>query len=237
MAFAALLALTLFAQGPAEAPAPSGTIAIQAQDDDVIPPGAPTDDYGFVAWCYGALDESLTVYQTVLPDLKDIDKRFGSPVKEAQPYGEDVVDEHKALKRFAAAMEAAERASPQPIADHGVSAINLGRSIWDPAKAQPRRQLAHAWLMWGLPNRCESTAKTLKTRATLLGQAMAIGAPKVDEPEHREPAPQPAPLAAPEPAAAPAPATPSIDTLLDSGGAPAKDKPAEDKQPPAGLTN
>ncbi len=234
MAFAALLALTLFAQGPAEAapPAPA-TIAIQDQGPDEIPPGAPTDDYGFVAWCYGALDESLTVYQVVLPDLKDIDAKFGSPVKEATPYAEDIVDEHKALKRFAAAMEAAERASPQPIADHGVAAITLGRSIWDPAKAQPRRQLAHAWLMWGLPNRCESTAKTLKTRATLLGQALAVGAPTVDEPEHREPAPQ----TAPEPAAAPAPAAPSIDTLLDSGAAPPKDKPAEDKPAPAGPTN
>jgi len=237
MAFAALLALTLFAQGPAEAPPPSGTIAIQAQDDDVIPPGAPTDDYGFVAWCYGALDESLTVYQVVLPDLKDIDAKFGSPVKETTPYAEDIVDERKALKRFASAMEAAERASPQPISEHGVAAINLGRSIWDPAKAQPRRQLAHAWLMWGLPNRCESTAKTLKTRATLLGQAMAVGAPTVDEPPHREPVPQPTPQGASEPVAAPAPASPSIDTLLDSGSAPAKDKPAEDKQPPAGSAN
>jgi hypothetical protein len=234
MALAALLALTLFAQGPAAASPPPATIAIQDQDDDVIPPGAPTDDYGFVAWCYGALDVSLTVYQAVLPDLKDIDKRFGSPVKEAQPYAEDIVDEHKALKRFAASMEAAERASPQPIADHGVAAINLGRSIWDPAKAQPRRQLAHAWLMWGLPNRCESTAKTLKTRATLLGQALAVGAPKVDEPSHHEPAP---PAAPPEPAAAAAPTNPSIDTLLDSGSAPAKDKPADDKQPPAGSAN
>ena len=229
MAFAALIALTLFAAGPADAAAPApGTISIQDQGSDEIPPGAPTDDYGFVGWCYGALDESIGVYQTVLPDLKDIDAKFGSPVKESQPYGEDIVDERKALKRFAAAMEAAERASPQPIAEHGVAAINMGRSIWDPAKAQPRRQLAHAWLMWGLPNRCESTAKALKTRATLLGQALAIGAPKVDEPERHAPAPPP-----PEPVAAPAPANPSIDTLLGPGGAPADDKSAPANPPPS----
>ena len=225
MAKAALLALALFAAAPAFAADPPATISIQDQGSDEVPPGAPTDDYGFVAWCYGALDESLSVYDTVLPDLKDIDAKFGSPVKEATPYAEDIVDEHKALKRFAAAMEAAERASPQPIAEHGVAAINQGRSIWDPAKTQPRRQLAHAWLMWGLPNRCESTAKTLKMRATLLGQAMAIGAPKVDAPEHRE-APPPPPAATTTPADAP-----TSDSLLDtSAGAPA-DKPKGETGP------
>ena len=234
MAKAALFALALFAAAPAQAapqtPAPDqATIAIQEQGSDEVPPGAPTDDYGFVAWCYGALDESLSVYDVVLPDLKDIDARFGSPVKEATPYADDIVDEHKALKRFAAAMEAAERASPQPIAEHGVAAINLGRSIWDPAKAQPRRQLAHAWLMWGLPNRCESTAKTLKARATLLGQAMAIGAPKVEAPEH------PAAPPAPPPPAATSPDAPTIDSLLDpdAGASTAKTKVKGDTAKPA----
>jgi len=224
----ALLALALQAAAPAFAEPPA-TISIQDQDSDEIPPGAPTDDYGFVAWCYGALDESIAVYSTVLPDLKDIDAKFGSPVKEATPYADDIVDEHKALKRFAAAMEAAERASPQSITDQGVMAMNKGRSIWDPAKAQPRRQLAHAWLMWGLPNRCESTAKTLKVRATLFGQAMAVGAPRVDGPEHpTAPPPPPAPAVTPD--------APSIDSLLDkdpggaggkSGGAPAKPGPSD----------
>ena len=222
MKAAALLTLIILAAAPAHAAPPPATITVQDQGSDEIPPGAPTDDYGFVAWCYGALDESIGVYQTVLPDLKDIDARFGSPVKEATPYAEDIVDEHKALKRFAAAMEAAERASPQPITEHGVAAMNLGRSIWDPAKAQPRRQLAHAWLMWGLPNRCESAAKTLKVRATLLGQALAVGAPKVDAPAHHDtPAPAP-PTATPPPRN-----TSSIDSLLDSGTGdqPAKTNP------------
>src|SRR5581483_61441 len=57
--------------------APSPATAAAAED---IPPGAPTDDYGFVAWCYGALGEYLDIYQTIKPELKDIDKRFGSSV-------------------------------------------------------------------------------------------------------------------------------------------------------------
>ncbi len=236
MAAAALLALSLFATAPSQAsPAAQApaTVAIQDQGSDEIPPGAPTDDYGFVAWCYGALDESLSVYDTVLPDLKDIDAKFGSPVKEATPYADDISDEHKALKRFAAAMEAAERASPQPIAEHGVAAMNLGRSIWDPAKSQPRRQLAHAWLMWGLPNRCEATAKTLKVRATLLGQAMAIGAPKLDAPDQHD--------SPPRSVATPAPEAPTIDSLLDAGpGAPAakpKDKGGQTQPTQSGAAN
>jgi len=241
MAKAALLALSVFALA-SQAPVPAlaapqpATIAIQDQENEDIPPGAPTDDYGFVAWCYGALDESLSVYSTVLPDLKDIDARFGSPVKEATPYAEDIVDEHKALKRFAAAMEAAERASPQAIADKGVAAMNKGRSIWDPAKAQPRRQLAHAWLMWGLPNRCEATAKTLKVRATLLGQAMAVGAPRLDTPAHQD---APAPPATPATAPAPTPDAPSIDSLLDKdpGGADAKSSAAPAKPSPDNPAN
>ena len=60
MAKAALLALVLFAAAPAYAADPPATIAIQDQGSDEIPPERPTDDYGFVAWCHGALDESLS---------------------------------------------------------------------------------------------------------------------------------------------------------------------------------
>jgi len=220
MALAALLALTIFASGPAATPPPA-TVTIAADEDDQgIPKGAPTDDYRFVAWCYGAMDESISVYQSIIPELKAIDQRIGSPVKEEVPYAKDVAEERIALKRFAAAMEAAERASPRPIGPSGVAAIQQGRSMWDLAKQQPPRQLAHAWLLWGSPDRCEATAKTLKARATLLGQAMAIGAPSVDAPS---PAPTPA-VDAPPPAAsdqttppkAPDQPPSSIDSVLDS---------------------
>jgi hypothetical protein len=229
MALAALLALTILASGPSEAPA---TVTIDRADDQGIPPGAPTDDYRFVAWCFGAMDESISVYEHVIPDLQAIDARIGSPVKEKVPYAEDVAEERQALKRFAAAMEAAERASPRPIAPDGVKAIQLGRSIWNQAKQQPSRQLAHAWLMWGSPDRCEKTAKTLKVKATLLGQAMAIGAPTVDAPP---PPPETAPTPAPTPtsdqtdaANAPPKTPPSIDSVLATAP-PTPDQPPEPK--------
>ena len=208
MALAALLALSILASGPADASPQTITIANSSTDQD-IPPGAPSDDYGFVAWCYGAMDESIIVYEQVIPDLKAIDARIGSPVKEAVPYAQDVAEERIALKRFAAAMEAAERASPRPIAPDGARAVEAGRSIWAQAKLQPSRQLAHAWLQWGAPDRCEAVAKSLKERATLLGQAMKVGAPSVDAPPAPAATPPDPPAAAgavpvdPQPADAP----------------------------------
>jgi hypothetical protein len=220
MPLAALLAMTLFASEP---PAPDiiGSLVDQTtsasatraapDDDDDIPAGAPTDPYGFVAWCYGALGEYLDIYDGIKPELKDIDKRFGTSVVEAEPYMTDVAGERVALKRFAAAMEAAERASPTAISQHGVDSMDKGRSIWAAAKLQPKRKLADAWLFWGVPNRCETTAKTLKTRSTLLGQAMATGAPTVDAPPPSNPQPVAAPAFKPE-------AAPSPDAPIATGG-------------------
>jgi hypothetical protein len=198
---------------PAKAEAaPAGASA--AEDD--IPPGAPRDDYGLVGWCYGALGEYLSIYDDIKPDLKAIDKMFGTPVVEADPYHEDMAEARKAEKRFAAAMEAAEKASPQPIAQHGADSIEKGRSIWSVARLKSRRNLVDAWLFWGVPTRCETTSKSLKTRASLLGQAMAANAPALDAPPKPAPAtavppPDPSDPSKPHPPAAtdgPAPVEP-----------------------------
>jgi hypothetical protein len=198
MAVAALLAVSLLAATPAaqpipvQAPAAAGAAASPGDSDagdDDAPAGAPTDDYGFVAWCYGALSEYLSIYDLVKPDLKDIDKMFGSPVQEDEPYKADVAGERVALRRFGAAIEAAERASLKPIAAEGAADIQAGRTIWAAAKLEPRRRLADAWLFWGVPKRCETTATALKARSVLLGQVWAKGAPSAIEQADAEPAP------------------------------------------------
>jgi hypothetical protein len=176
-------------QPPVPAVAPAAQAEPAGEGWEEFPRNVPHDDYGLVSWCYGALDEYLSLYEVVKPDLKDIDKMFGSPVKEAEPYAEDVAGERQALRRFAAAMEAAEKASPRVIAPRGAEMVGRGRSIWSAAKLQPHRKLADAWLFWGVPKRCETTAKSLKTNATLLGQAMAVDAPTVDAPAAPNPAP------------------------------------------------
>jgi hypothetical protein len=218
---ALLTALSLLANGPAaasppaaEAPAPRhGPRAVAAAvaetgvptDDGDIPIGAPTDDYGFVSWCYGALDEYLSIYDVVIPDLKAIDQMFGTSVQEDQPYTSDVAAARVALKRFGAAIELAERASPTPIAAQGAADIQAGRRIWAQARQQPHRKLADAWLFWGVPRRCESAAKAIKTHAAESRLQTQVG-PSAIELAAAEPAPTMAPApAAPPPAPRPAP--------------------------------
>jgi len=204
---AVLVALSLLAAEPAaQPPAPAARThaslktgphavaeAVSETDGDDnagdIPPGAPTDDYGFVAWCYGALGEYLTIYQAVVPDLKGIDKLFGSSVQEDEPYTADVAAERVALKRFGAAIEAAERASPTSIASRGAADIQAGRGIWAAAKRLPRRKLADAWLFWGIPKRCETAAKALKARSTALAQTLAPATPSAITLAGAQPAP------------------------------------------------
>jgi hypothetical protein len=228
MSLVALMALSILAAEPATEPPANPDPAAARPETEDIPPGAPTDDYGFVSWCYGATDEYLTIYTKVLPDLKDIDKAFGSPVKEAVPYATDVAAQHKALRRFGDAIAAAEKATSDPInSTEGQGAIAKGRGIWSVAETLPSRKLADAWLFWGIPVRCERTAKSLHDHPlqamarTSAGPAAAAAA--------QDPVDQAAGAALnPEAGAAPADAGPPTDAPTVSG-APA----AADSVPPA----
>ncbi|HEY5072396.1 MAG TPA: hypothetical protein VII63_10230 [Caulobacteraceae bacterium] len=195
MAPALILALFLLASSPA--PAAAG---------EPLPPGAPTGDYELAAWCFGAMSEYLDVYDQVKPDLRDIDRVFGSSVKnEAEPYSADMRAARVELKVLAGAVEAAEKASAQPIADRGVAAIRLGRAIWSPAEQKTHRELARAWLSWALPDACDARARKLAAEAKLLGNALTYNNPDGGA------APSPPPPAAPPPPAkdaAPAPTSP-----------------------------
>ncbi|HEY1426333.1 MAG TPA: hypothetical protein VGF50_06640, partial [Caulobacteraceae bacterium] len=113
-----------------------------------LPPGAPTDSYELAAWCYGALDEYLQIYDKVIPDLKAIDAKFGTSVQEAQPYHTDMAAYRVELKVIGDSVTAAEKASPTPISERGASALTDGRHIWSVAETKPRRDLARAWMMW-----------------------------------------------------------------------------------------
>jgi hypothetical protein len=193
MLLAPLLALSMLAADPAApagaSSAPPAAAAADARPDD-LPPGAPADDFGLVAWCFGALGEYLSIYDDITPDLKAIDKIWGTPVVEDKPYTADMAAARLAEKRFAAAMDAAEKASAQPIGQYGLDSIAKGRSIWSMVRLKSRRNLVDAWLFWGVPDRCETTSKALTARANLLGQAMAGAGPAVESPAKpaREPA-------------------------------------------------
>ena len=173
-------------------------VTVGSDRGEPLPAGAPTQPYELAAWCYGAMSEYLSIYDTVKPDLRAIDKLFGSSVKnEKEPYAQDMAAARDELKILAGAVEAAEKASPQVIAPRGVTAVNSGRAIWSVAEQGTHRELARAWLSWGLPDRCDSNARELAAKSALLGQVLKYNVPSATD----------APPATPAPAAAP-PTTP-----------------------------
>jgi hypothetical protein len=185
-----------------DTPAPA-----QPPQGEPLPAGAPTQDYPLTAWCYGAMSEYLAIYQRVKPDLRAIDKMWGSSEpNETEPYADDMAAARDELKVLAGAVEAAEKASPTPIAPQGVDAIRLGRSIWSPAEAKTSRELARAWLSWALPDRCDSTARDLAAKSALLGQALRYNTGETAAPDASAP---PQGQTAPTPDAASQPTSPA----------------------------
>ncbi|HLZ82606.1 MAG TPA: hypothetical protein VKQ54_03495 [Caulobacteraceae bacterium] len=151
----------------------SAGLARAEKEGEPLPSSAPAQPYELAAWCYGAMSEYLDVYDRVKPDLRDIDKLFGSSVKnEKEPYASDIAAAHDELKVLADAVEGAEKASAQVIAPRGAQAVKMGRAIWSPAEGKTRRELARAWLSWALPDRCDSNAHELAAKSALLGKVL-----------------------------------------------------------------
>jgi hypothetical protein len=258
-----LLAFALLAQdAPAATSADDGPVATAApRKQDVAPlpiqggpVSAPSDDYGYVGWCFGAVSGYVDLYDRAMPEVIRIERAWPTPgteenIKEVYPAQKR--DAVASLALFRRAIEAAEKASPTPIAPQGAAAIKRGRGVWTGATTVPKAQLAQFWMSWSPPAKCEETAKALEARANLFGQALtanaAAAAPLVAAPPPPEPAPAPlaeaTPAEAPAPDAAPeAPAEPSppvetpVDeptTLAAEPAAPAEATPAAPAAPSA----
>ena len=199
-------------------------------DAEPLPAGAPTDPYELSAWCYGALGEYLTVYDTVKPDLRDIDKMFGTPVLEDEPYQADMAAARQELKMIGESVTASEKASPRPIAPIGVAAIKQGAGIWAVALTKPHRALARAWLTWALPDRCDTVARQLQARSALLGKALTYNNRPSQEPPRQPQSPIEAP---PADVAAPAPPPPAQEAAPPAAEATAASQPTAEAAPPA----
>ena len=197
MANALFLALALFAQDGQASQAPNAP---------------PTDDYGYVAWCYGALGGYANLYDRVMPEVTRIEKAFPGPdgvAASLKTYPEMREQAQKDLKVFAAAITAAEKASPRPISEYGGAQVKRGQSVWQGADSVDKARLAQMWMSWSPPGDCEKRAKALETRSTILGRALnynnAAAAPKIEtKPETSNPAFNATPSTAPEPATPPA---------------------------------
>jgi hypothetical protein len=190
------------------------TLAMMGQVNAPIAPAstAPTDDYGYVSWCYGAVGGYLDLYDKVMPEVTRIEKAFPGPdgvEASLKTYPEMRTQARLDLKTFTSAITAAEKASPRPIADYGRAAINKGRTVWAGSDTVNKARLAQVWMSWSPPGDCETRAKTLEKRSNVLGKALIYNA-------------APTPGTKPEPAPELAPLAPKTEPLMDQAPPPPK---------------
>jgi hypothetical protein len=192
-------------------------LALLAQDGQASasPNAPPTDEYGYVAWCYGALGGYASLYDQVMPEVTRIEKAFPGPdgVQAAlKTYPEMRDQARKDLKTFASAITAAEKASPRPISEYGGAQVKRGAAIWQGAASVDKARLAQMWMSWSPPGDCEKRAKTLEMKSSILGRALNYNAASATTPAPTTPsAPAPAPeTAAPQPSPEPAQAKPEV---------------------------
>jgi hypothetical protein len=193
MATVFLLALALLAQDAPVSTAPTAS-APPARTTAAATP--PTDDYGYVGWCYGALGGYVELYDKVMPEVTRIEKTFPGPDGFAAAMKEypAMRDQAKSdLKVYRSAIIAAEKASPRPISEYGAAAIKKGHSVWGGADQVDKARLAQVWMSWSPPGDCDTRAKTLETKSALFGQALNYNVKKEEAPAPEAKAPEAAP--------------------------------------------
>ena len=230
MLLAPFFVLALMAADP---PAPVQT-APAAAPDEPVPAGAPSDDYGLVNWCTGALAGHMTLYRQVKPELDTLpDAR---PQETAALDAEQIKAGREYLELYKKATDAAEKASPRGIGERGLANRKLGNAIWATARvATDRKAVMWTWLSWELPGRCETAAERLYEKSLLSAQALGIdligGAsaasqkpvtPQIEAPAPKTPAGK---ASAGKTATAPAPGK----TVQADAAKPPAEPPIEDK--------
>ena len=171
-------------------PSPSVPTAAEAKasDDSDIPGGAPTDDYGFVAWCSGALAGHMALYPMVKLQL-DAMQRPDEAKDNAKLDQEQLAAGETYLKLYQRALRAAEKASGANLQARKMEAQAQGSRIWGAARAADPQTRMWSWIMWELPARCETAATRLEKSSSLLGAALKGG----DEPPTPDSKPGPKP--------------------------------------------
>jgi hypothetical protein len=200
-AFALALALAFAQPAPAEGQSAAPPAADAAPPDTPYPAGAPHDDYQLVAWCYGALRGYLDLHDQVMPEVTRIESEFRRPGSklsdDLKVYDEEQRQGRADLKRFQAALTAAEKASLRPINAIGAQAVIRGRAVWNAGPDVTKARMAQEWMSWTLPARCETTARDLEKRAVLMGPAFKVNEEPPAAPAPADAAPAPAPTEPP----------------------------------------
>lgn len=212
-------------------------LALLAQDGQAStqsPNAPPSDEYGYVAWCYGALGGYASLYDQVMPEVTRIEKAFPGPdgvEASLKTYPELRAQARKDLKTFASAITAAEKASPRPISEYGGSQVKRGAAIWQGAGSIDKARLAQMWMSWSPPGDCEKRAKALEIKSSILGKALNYNAASAttQAPVSEAQAPASPPLAKePPPPPEPPPSQPvkPAVTATTASAEPAKKPPA-----------
>ncbi len=152
----------------ASAPSASSSPAAPSSpgvDESDIPKGAPTDDYGLVAWCRGALTGHMALYPLVKPEMKSME-RPGEVASDEKSDAAQMQAGREYLALYARAMQTAEKTDPK-LVERGLALRTQGEGIWTEAKAAEPRKRMWSWLMWDLPGQCEVSANRLVGAPTL----------------------------------------------------------------------
>lgn len=252
MLSALLLVLALqVAPAAAESTASPAPAAPAVDDTADIPHGAPKDDYGFVAWCRGALTGHIDLYPSVKGELETLARdaeamseskmKTEAEIAKSKAYWEKEL-KHRAesdeimlaagrdyLNLYTEALAAADAASATNQHAYGEAQRDAGFRLWAAARGADDRQRAEVWTGWELPARCEHAAKRLKDRSLLLAGVL--------KPQETAP-PKPAPVDEVPPAPLLGEGALLVTTHPDEGAraalaAPAADAPAAAEGPKA----
>jgi hypothetical protein len=159
------------AAAPAPVPAADAAKAAPQAIEDVIPDGAPTDDYRFVAWCHGALAGQVELDPIVEKDMDAIEGKAAAAKRKAGD-AEIAAQHKKYLALYEKALSAAEKASPTAIHEDGVEAELQGYKIWGPTKNKAAVWRMVDWGNWEVPPHCQKAAQRLYDKSSLLGAAL-----------------------------------------------------------------
>jgi hypothetical protein len=155
-------------QGPSHPTSAPAQATSESSDAAAVPPGAPDDDYGLVAWCEGALSGHMALFPLVKPEL-DRMEQTGDKAKDAEMDAEQLAAGREYLELYARARQAANRRGDGAPA-RAEQARRTGEDIWIPVrKAEPKDRM-WSWVMWELPARCETAARRLEAGLSSSGE-------------------------------------------------------------------
>ncbi len=191
MALASLFALALLAAGPgatvvddapiatapgfravSSLPPEQRPVPATGVENEPMPVGAPPDDYGFVAWCAGALTGHMELYPVVRPALDSLPDEHPEQAHLAD--AEMLKAGREYMNLYRQALAAAEKASPTPLRPRGEATVARGHAIWDPVRVAEPKIRMWSWLNWSLPGRCETSAERLYQTAMTQGEARGV---------------------------------------------------------------